>query len=149
GFFDIVFMLLMLFVLGIIVFLVPLLAYYTMKKKHLSIKKTRKKLYQQMTDAAFGQLDSVVSGRVNEAEAAMQVENAKMMKKETSMHCWQHMRDAYPRCIVGFVIILMMYWTNIQVGNETITATLIAAFVLMMFSVTDALLPVSDAVEEI
>src|SRR5699024_2965692 len=47
------------------------------------------------------------------------------------------------------IITLMMYWTNIQVGNETITATLIAAFVLMMFSVTDALLPVSDAVEEI
>src|SRR5699024_5173917 len=41
GFFDIVFMLLMLFVLGIIVFLVPLLSYYTMKKQHLSIKKTR------------------------------------------------------------------------------------------------------------
>lgn len=149
GFFDIVFMLLMLFVLGIIVFLVPLLSYYTMKKQHLSIKKTRNNLYQQMTDAAFGQVDWVVSGRVNEVEASIKAENDLLMKKETSVHRWHHMRDASLRFVVGFVIILMMYWTNIQVGNETITATLIAAFVLMMFSITDALLPVSDAVEEI
>lgn len=149
GFFDIVFMLLMLFVLGIIIFLVPLLSYYTMKKSHLSIKKTRKNLYQQMTDAAFGQVDWIVSGRVDEVEAAIKTENDTLMKQEKSVYRWHHMRDASLRFIVGFVIILMMYWTNIEAGNETITATLIAAFVLMMFSVTDALLPVSEAVEEI
>lgn len=149
GFFDIVFMLLMLAVLGIIVFLVPLLSYYTMKKQHLSIKKTRKNLYQQMTDAAFGQVDWVVSGRVNEVEKAIQKENNALMKQETSIYRWHHMRDASLRFVVGFVIILMMYWTNLQVGNDAITATLIAAFVLMMFSITDALLPISDAVEEI
>ena len=42
-----------------------------------------------------------------------------------------------------------MIWANIQVGDGAITATMIAAFVLMMFSITDALLPMSDAVEEI
>lgn len=149
GFFDIVFMLLMLFVLGVIVFLVPILSYYTMKKQHLSIKKTRKNLYQQMTDAAFGQVDWVVSGRVQEVEQAISEENAALMKQEKQVYRWHHMRDAFSRFVVGLVVVLMMYWTNLQVGEDAITATLIAAFVLMMFSITDALLPVSDAVEEV
>lgn len=149
GFFDIVFMLLMLFVLGVIVFLVPILSYYTMKKQHLSIKKTRKNLYQQMTDAAFGQVDWVVSGRVQEAEQAISEENAALMEQEKQVYRWHHMRDAFSRFVVGLVVVLMMYWTNLQVGEDAITATLIAAFVLMMFSITDALLPVSDAVEEV
>lgn len=149
GFFDTVFMLLMLFVLGVIVFLVPILSYYTMKKQHLSIKKTRKNLYQQMTDAAFGQVDWVVSGRVQEVEQAISEENAALMKQEKQVYRWHHMRDAFSRFVVGLVVVLMMYWTNLQVGEDAITATLIAAFVLMMFSITDALLPVSDAVEEV
>lgn len=149
GIFDLVFMLLMLAVLGVIVFLVPILSYYTMKKQHLSIKKTRKNLYQQMTDAAFGQVDWVISGRVQEVEQAISAENATLMEQEKHVYRWHHMRDAFSRFVVGLVVVLMMYWTNLQVGEDAITATLIAAFVLMMFSITDALLPVSDAVEEI
>lgn len=149
GFFDPVFMLLMLAVLGIIVFLVPIISYYTMKRQHLVKKKKREHLYQQMTDAAFGQLDWVVSGRVHEVEQAISDENAELMKKEVNIYRWHHLRDVSLRFMVGIVIVLMMYWTNLQVGEGTITATLIAAFILMMFSITDALLPISDAVEEI
>lgn len=149
GFFDLVFMVLMLAILGVIVFLVPMISYYTMKKNHLFMKEKRKTLYQQMTDAAFGQLDWVVSGRVKEVEQAIAAENKSLMEKEKNVYRWHHLRDACLRFIVGIVIMLMMYWTNLQVGDTTITSTLIAAFVLMMFSVTDALLPVSDAVEEV
>lgn len=149
GFFDIFFMLLMLAVLGIIVFLVPIVSYYTMKQQHLAKKQKREHLYQQMTDAAFGQLDWVVSGRVHEVEQAISDENAALMKREVNIYRWHHLRDASLRFIVGVAIILMMYWTNLQVDDGAITATLIAAFVLMMFSITDALLPISDAVEEI
>src|SRR5690625_71884 len=149
GFFDIVFMVLMLAVLGVIVFLVPMISYYTMKKNHLFIKEKRKTLYQQMTDAAFGQLDWIVSGRVKEVEQAIATENKALMDKEKNVYRWHHLRDAFLRFVVGIVIILMMYWTNLQVDDAATTSTLIAAFVLMMFSVTDALLPISDAVEEV
>lgn len=149
GFFDIVFMLLMLAVLGIIVFLVPLISYYTMKRQHLAKKQKRGHLYQQMTDAAFGQLDWVVSGRVHEVEQAISDENAALMKREVNIYRWHHLRDASLRLVVGVAVILMMYWTSIQVDDGAITTTLIAAFVLMMFSITDAMLPISDAVEEV
>lgn len=149
GFFDVVFMFVMLAVLGVIVFLMPLISYYMMKRQHLAKKEKREHLYQQMTDAAFGQLDWIVSGRVHEVEQAIQQENARLMKKEINIYRWHHLRDAFLRFVVGAVIVLMMYWTNAQVDEATITPTLIAAFVLMMFSITDALLPISDAVEEI
>src|SRR5699024_8745617 len=72
-----------------------------------------------------------------------------LMKKEETIYRWHHLRDASLRFMVGVVVILMMYWTNVQVETDTITPTLIAAFVLMIFSIVDALLPISDAVEEI
>src|SRR5699024_8227663 len=148
GFFDIVFMVFMLLVLGIIVFLFPLISYYTMKRNHLFMKEKRNSLYQQMTDAAFGQVDWVVSGRVDEVEASIANENSALMEKEKKVYRFHHMRDAFLQFIVGLVVIFMMYWTNIQVGDEAISATLLAAFVLMMFTITDALLPINDAVEE-
>src|SRR5699024_12675185 len=39
GFFDWLFMLVMLLVLGIILFLVPIIAYHVMKRQHLAVKK--------------------------------------------------------------------------------------------------------------
>lgn len=148
GFFDLIFMLLMLAVLGIIVFLMPFLSYFMMKRNHATKKQKRNNLYEQMTDAAFGQLDWVVSGRVHEVEEAIATENAQLMKEEQEIYRWHHIRDASLRLVVGLAVVLMMYWTNNQVTEGAITPTLIAAFVLMLFSITDALLPISDAVEE-
>src|SRR5690606_1213892 len=76
-------------------------------------------------------------------------ENNNLINKENSVNTWHHIRDSFLRFIVGIAIIAMMIWANIQVGDGAISATIIAAFVLMMFSITDALLPMSDAVEEI
>src|SRR5699024_5927169 len=65
GFFDWLFMLVMLLVLGIILFLVPIIVYHVMKRQHLAVKKHRGKLYQSMTDAMFGRFDWLVSGRAD------------------------------------------------------------------------------------
>src|SRR5699024_795820 len=111
-------------------------------------KKTRNNLYQQMTDAAFGQEDWVVSGRVNEVKASIKTENDLLMKKETSVHRWHHMRDLSMRFVVGHVIIIIMYWKNNQVGNEMIASMIIAVYELMMVSVTHVLLQIGYAVEE-
>lgn len=149
GFFDWMFMLMMLGLLGVIVFLVPFISYFMMQKNHVLIKQKRGKLYQHVTDAMFGQLDWLVSGRVREVISQVANENNNLINKENSVNTWHHIRDSFLRFIVGIAIIAMMIWANIQVGDGAISATIIAAFVLMMFSITDALLPMSDAVEEI
>src|SRR5699024_7929571 len=53
------------------------------------------------------------------------------------------------RALTGLIVITMMYWAQLQTSEGVFSATVIAAFVLLMFSVTDALIPVSDAVEEV
>lgn len=149
GFFDRVFMMMMLLLLGVIVFLIPSVSYLVMKRHHLFIRKKRKTLYQHMTDAMFGQVDWLVSGRVAEVLQSIKKENDALLQKETKINRWHHVRDALLQLIVGLSIVAMMFWTNQMTGDGTFPATLIAAFVLMMFSITDALLPVSDAVETV
>lgn len=149
GVFDLGFMLLMMAMLGIIVYLVPLLSYVIMKHRHISIKKKRSTLYQHITDALFGQLDWMVSGRVQELYDHTSYNNAKLLAEESKIHKWHHIRDLSLRVVSGLIIIATMIWVNHQVNDGAMSATIIAAFVLMMFSVTDALMPASSAVEEI
>lgn len=148
GFFDLMFMLMMLGLLGIVVFLVPFLSYFIMRKNHVAIKKERGKLYQHMTDAMFGQLDWLLSGRVREVTQMVADENRTLIDKENSVNKWHHIRDASLRFVVGISIILVMMWADQLAGDGLISPTVIAAFVLMMFSIADALVPISDAVEE-
>ncbi|WP_240377103.1 thiol reductant ABC exporter subunit CydC [Bacillus piscicola] len=148
GFFDLPFMLMMLAFLGIIVFLVPFLSYKTMRRKHLAIKKKRGSLYQHVTDAMFGKLDWMVSGRVQEIVHQVAEDNKNLITSENKMKLWHHKREAILRFTAGIAIILVMVWSDAQTGSS-ISPTIIAAFVLMMFSVADALLPISEAVEEI
>lgn len=148
-FFDWMFMLMMIGLLGVIVFVIPFISYFMMKKNHILIKEKRGDLYQHFTDAMFGQLDWLVSGRVQEVISKVASKNNMLINKENKLNNWHHIRDAFLRFIAGLVIIVMMVWANFQAGEGTISATVIAAFVLMMFSITDALLPLSDAVEEI
>src|SRR5699024_2136025 len=60
-----------------------------------------------------------------------------------------HVRDGFLRFIAGIAIVLMMFCANMETGDGSISPIIIADFVLMMFSDTDAVLQISSAVEEI
>lgn len=148
GFFDAIFMVMIMTVLGIILFVMPFVSYYMMKKRHLRIKQSRTTLYQRITDAMFGQLDWLVSGREHELLSTVQKENETLLAEETRLDRWQQGRETLMRFVGGCAILLTMYWAALQVDEDAISPTLIAAFVLMIFSILDTLMPVSDAVEE-
>lgn len=149
GFFNLPFMFIMLGLLGVIIFLMPFLSYLTMRKRHLAIKQKRGTLYQHVTDAMYGQLDWVVSGRVDEIVSKAAEENANLIASEKQAKNWHHIREAILRFTSGLAIIAVMFWADMETGAGSISPTIIAAFVLMMFSVADALIPVSEAIEEI
>lgn len=149
GFFDPVFMIVMLFMLGIIIFFMPMISYHRMARKHLQIKKSFSNLYEQGTDSLFGQLDWLVSGRVHEVIQNIANINHQLMHHMRKINHWRLFRDFTLQLVVGFTVIGMMVWTDMQTGNGTFSPTVIAGFVLMMFSITDALLPMNHAVEEI
>src|SRR5699024_12634426 len=91
----------------------------------------------------------VFSGCYYEGEEYIYIKNNLLLRKEHHLIRWHHMRDAGLRFFIGVLIVCMMVWTCLQVENGSMQATLIAAFVLMMFSVTDALLPVNDDMVDI
>lgn len=149
GVFDLAFAVLVLLMFGILVFLVPFLSFVKMKKKYPTIKKVRHHMYGQLTDALFGITDWLASGRVHEWTATFMDHDNKLLKTERNMQRFRQLRDACLQVVIGIIIILLIIWTSVQTSTENIQPTLIAAFVLMIFTVTEALMPISDAVEHI
>lgn len=147
GFFDPVFMIFMLLVLGVMVFLVPIYAYRKMKSQHLKLENHRKQLYQKMTDATFGKIDWILSGRTKEVQAAIESENEDLLKLEGKIDLFHHRRDVILRFVIGFSVVIMLVWTGLQADQGNLPITLIAAFVLMLFTVGDSLFEISEAVE--
>lgn len=149
GWFDLVFMVIMMLVLGVILFLMPYLSYKRNKINFKDLKDRRRQMYSQLTDAVFGQVDWLASGRKAEVKAAFNDENDRLVRVERRIQKWQYFRDFTLRMIVSVAVVLMLFWSQIQAEQGSITFTLIAAFVLMIFNLTDALLPISEAIEEL
>ncbi|MDR4985073.1 thiol reductant ABC exporter subunit CydC [Bacillus cereus] len=149
GAFDVVFALIAGCMLAIIVFLIPFVSLLLMKQHHVTLKQGRNRLYQQLTDAVFGLSDWQASGRKNEFIDAYVEQNAQLLKTEQRVKSWYHIRDSIIQLVVGIVVISMIIWTGNEAASGQIAPTVIAAFVLMTLSVTNALIPVSDAIDRI
>ncbi|MGH0968558.1 thiol reductant ABC exporter subunit CydC [Bacillus paranthracis] len=149
GTFDVVFALIAACMLAIIVFLLPFISLLLMKKHHVTLKQGRNRLYQQLTDAVFGLSDWQASGRKDEFIDKYVDQNAQLLKTEKRMKRCNHIRDSIIQLVVGIVVISMIIWTGNEAASEQIAPTVIAAFVLMTLSVTNALIPLSDAIDRI
>ena len=64
------------------------------------------------------------------------------------MKRWYHIRDSLIQLVVGIVVISMIIWTgNARKVNRLLLQ--LFAFVLMTLSVTNALIPIADAIDRI
>lgn len=145
--FDIVFGLMMIFMLGILVFLVPMISFHRMKKHHATMKQQRSTLYQYLTDAIFGLTDWQASGRSEEFLSMYDQKDAEMVSTKRKEQQWHYIRDAFIQLVIGLVIIATIIWAGAQANMDTFVPTIIASFTLMMFSITEALMPLSDSLE--
>ncbi|ACK93455.1 thiol reductant ABC exporter subunit CydC [Bacillus thuringiensis] len=149
GAFDLVFALIVGCMLAIIVFLLPFVSLLLTKKHHVTLKQGRSRLYQQLTDAVFGLSDWQASGRKGEFINEYVKQNDQLLKIEKRVKRWYHIRDSIIQSVVGIVVISMIIWTGNEAASEQIAPTVIAAFVLMTLSVTNALIPIADAIDRI
>src|SRR5690625_5737114 len=93
-------------------------------------------MYRNLTNGVFGQVDWLASGRKNEVIKEFNDENKELVTVEKKIQKWNHQREGILRFTASIAIILMLFWSNIQTEEGSITATLIAAFVLMTFTIT-------------
>ncbi|MFB0843630.1 thiol reductant ABC exporter subunit CydC [Paenibacillus oleatilyticus] len=149
GCFDGRFALLTAVYLLILGLLLPVASLAVTRKNHTLIKQQRGGLYRKLTDAVLGMNDWVVSGRAASFIQSYETDEADMARLERRTSDWTRRRNAIAQGVVGLMVVSMIYWAGQQAADQRIAATLIAAFVLVVFPVADVFLPLSEAVEKL
>lgn len=149
GRFDVSFALLMSVYLAVIVLVVPWLSLLATRRSVAASKQRRNRLYGKLTDAVLGISDWVISGRQAHFVRSYEEEERQIAAVERSMNHWNRWRSFTLQLIVGVAVVSILFWSGKQHADGKIADTMIAAFVLVVFSLADVFLPVSDAVQKI
>lgn len=149
GRFDGTFALLMALYIFILVAVLPFISVFITRKKHTLAKEERNGLYQKLTDSVLGIGDWVISGRSSQFVESYEADEEHMAQLDRKLRSWARWRGFISQLVVALVVISMLYWSGAQYAEGRIDVTLIAAFVLMVFPLMDAFLPVSEAVEKL
>ncbi|GAA0401147.1 thiol reductant ABC exporter subunit CydC [Paenibacillus motobuensis] len=149
GMFDVVFALLVALYILILVAVLPYISLRLTRRTNAEVKRERNGLYQQLTDAVMGIGDWVISGRHHDFLTDYERAEAIVANKERKLHVWSRWRGLIGQLVIGLAAVAMIYWSTGQAAAGHIDPTLIAAFVLVVFPLADAFLPVADAVERI
>lgn len=149
GLFDPAFALLLALYVAVLILVLPLVSLLLTKRKNREMKQARSNLYQKLTDAVLGIHEWYVSGRQTEFLTGYEADEAEVDRTDRSLKRWSRLRAFIGQCVVAVTVVSMVYWSGRQYAGGSIDVTLIAAFVLVVFPLMDAFLPVSEAVERI
>lgn len=149
GRFDVTFACLAAVYIFVLIFVLPMVSLWITRARHRRLKQERKVLYQKLTDAVMGISDWVISGRSAQFVDSYEADEARVTAIERSLRTWARWRGLLGQLMVGLVVVSAVYWSGQQYAKGAIDATLIAAFVLVVFPLMDAFLPISEAVERV
>lgn len=149
GTFDPWFALLMAAYVFLLVFVLPIVSLLFTKRKNREIKNERAALYQKLTDAVLGMGEWFISGRQKDFLTGYEQDEASVDRTDRALKRWGRFRGFISQCVVAAIVLSMVYWSGQQYADGHIDVTLIAAFVLVVFPLMDAFLPISEAVERI
>lgn len=149
GWFDLVFAGVMALYIGVLVFLLPGISLWLTKRNGQRMKQEKNGLYQKLTDAVLGMSDWMISGRSAQFVESYEADEASLEKVERSLSNWAKWRTFISQIVVGIIVVSVIYWAGGMYADRQIQVSLIAAFVLVIFPLMDAFLPVSEAVERI
>lgn len=148
GLFDWVFALLIAFYGSLLVIVIPFVSLAMTRLKTKQLKSGKNRLYQKLTDAILGLNDWMITGRHGEFIADYEKNERALLKIESTLQKWRNYRDFMSQLIVGIMVLSMIFWTNDMVSDGRFSLLFIAAFVLVVFTVSEAFLPVTEAVEK-
>ncbi|ANS76683.1 amino acid ABC transporter ATP-binding protein [Paenibacillus yonginensis] len=133
----------------VLIAVLPYISYRLTRTKHKQLKEQRSGLYQKLTDAVMGIGDWVISGRAAAFADSYEEAETRVTRIERSLRSWARLRTLIGQLAVGLAVVITLYWSGQEYANGRINVTLIAAFVLVIFPLMDAFLPISEAVERI
>jgi len=135
----------MLFLVGVL----PAISLKVTWKWRVRLKKENSTLYTRLTDGVLGLADWLASGRA--AEFVQQQEEAEKQVDAVrrKLRRWTRWRDLMAQCVIGLLVVSVTLWAGNAASIGQLPAVMIAAFVLVLFPLTETLLPVGDAVEHL
>ncbi|MDA9471488.1 thiol reductant ABC exporter subunit CydC [Enterococcus sp. 5H] len=149
GLFSWWFGLCMLLMLGVVVFLLPLISVLVNGARQEKQKVSKNELYKTLTDNILGVSDWVFSQRGQEFVHTYEQEEAKLRQLDEKIKRFNRFRDFVLQVAFGVITVALLAWTSVRFpGNHGGAANWIAAFVLTVFPLIDAFAPLPDAAQE-
>lgn len=149
GFFSLWIALAMLLILGVIVFLVPLVSVLRNGARQMRLKAMRNELYAELTDNILGVSDWVFAQRGDDYLERSRKAAAEAAEVESAMERFSRKRDLIVQALFGIGAAVLLIWAGAHFGGANAeTANWIAAFVLAFFPLIDAFAPLSAAAVE-
>lgn len=149
GLFSWWFGLCMLLMLGVVVFLLPLLSVLVNGARQEKQKVSKNELYKTLTDNILGVSDWVFSQRGQEFVHTYEQEEAKLRQLDEKIKRFNRLRDFVLQVAFGVITVALLAWTSVRFpGMHGGAANWIAAFVLTVFPLIDAFAPLPDAAQE-
>lgn len=149
GFFSLFFALAMLLMLGVVVFLMPLMAVLIAGAQQEQQKQLKNHLYRDLTDNVLGVSDWIFSQRGQDYVALHETSEKKLREITSKLQSFQRRRNFWLQMAFGVITLVLLFWTSRAfVGNHGGAANWIAAFVLSVFPLIDAFAPLPAAAQE-
>lgn len=149
GLFSIPFALLMLLLLFVLTVIFPLTSLLVTRKKHEQMKAARHALYERLTDAVIGINDWKISGRQEDFLASYESHEKTQDEMEKQMDLFKIRRDFLFQVVVACIVITMIFFAGTAVEDGQFSNVWIAAFVLVVFPVLEAFMPLPDAISQL
>ncbi|WP_342571325.1 thiol reductant ABC exporter subunit CydC [Paenibacillus sp. FSL R5-0749] len=118
-------------------------------KWRVRLKKENSRLYTRLTDGVLGLGDWLASGRATEFVQQQEEAEEQVDMVRRKLRRWTRWRDLMAQCVIGLMVVSVTVWAGNAASVGQLPVVMIAAFVLVLFPLTESLLPVGDAVEHL
>ncbi|MGI6590546.1 MAG: thiol reductant ABC exporter subunit CydC [Eggerthellaceae bacterium] len=146
GWFDGWFALGMALILGVTVFLLPLVAFLVNRAREERRKAATARLYRKLTDNVLGANDWIFAGREHEYSERYAEDAAQVRKAQSSLDAYLRRNDLILSVVFGAAILITLAWAAGMFGGQFGgAANWIAAFTLGFFPLIDAFAPLSSS----
>lgn len=149
GWMDGLFALFMGLYLLILLVVFPVLSFVFTNNYRRQFSKKRHGLYEKLTDAVLGAGDWMLAGRQEDFLNHFMIEEKKVSLIENRLHTIRRWRDFISQLLIGGSVIALLIWSQHMVASGHMGRTLVAAFVLVSFTIAESLIPMSDAIERL
>ncbi|YCA45970.1 thiol reductant ABC exporter subunit CydC [Bacillus sp. JZ8] len=148
GYFSLPFALLMALYFFMLIIVMPIFSLVHMRAVNRIYKHEKDRMYQYTTDGLLGISDWLMSGQKGTfLERVLRI-GRKVDEADRKTKRWQYYREFIAQVVVAAMIVTMMIFSSNLFSHGELANVYIAAFVLVVIPLSEAIIPVSNAVEK-